>query len=108
MTQTRFGLALLAGLLLTPATFANEAQASPANEVATSDAKVSSASSGRRIAGSYYLEVLHEGFPPAAALVTLTRDGRRNPSLANCERSVRTTSATRLRSSGRSASRLSA
>jgi hypothetical protein len=30
---------------------------------------------GIRAAGSYLLEVLHEGFPPAAALVTLTRDG---------------------------------
>ena len=30
---------------------------------------------GRRIAGTYFLEVQHEGFPLALALVTLTRDG---------------------------------
>jgi hypothetical protein len=30
---------------------------------------------GRRVAGTYLLDVRHEGFPPALALVTLTRDG---------------------------------
>ena len=48
------------------------------SRAAWADSKSSNSDSeglGTKVAGTYLLTVLHEGFPPALALVTLTRDG---------------------------------
>ena len=77
MTRARRLLTIVSvvGLVFGLSTPGTAQTASLDSEVRAQSERILSPSVGRKAAGSYYLEVLHEGFPPAAALVTMTRDG---------------------------------